>query len=162
MPGAVGLLNSAKRFQENQLMPQRLLPALCAGLAIGAVVMEALFAGFNALTPDTDLPGRLAAGAGLTPAHTLALLAIWFLAAFLSAAMAAAMARLSGVGWLAGVLWMVPTQLMAGLGGLSATAMAASALVCLVAAWAGGELARWTRPRPTDQKSAQDAMATSS
>ncbi len=123
-------------------MIMRFLAALVAGLLVGGVVFEALLTGFQLLTPDTDINASLTRGQGLAYLPAVALTIFWGLAATVSAAMAAAIARLSLAGWLAGALWCVPALLVTGLGGLNDLAVSAAVVVCVAGAVLGNRAAR--------------------
>jgi len=120
----------------------RFLTGLVGGLLVGVVLFEALLAGLQFLTPEIDINASLALGRGLASLPTVALTGFWALAATASAAMAAALARLSLAGWVAGALWCVPALLIAGLGGLSDLATSGAIAACIAGTLAGSRTAR--------------------
>ena len=99
--------------------PVRFLAGLAAGLVVGLIVFEALLAGFELLTPTTEIGPALAQGEGLSLNLIASLLAFWLLAATASASLATAITGWSVTGWLAGLCWLVTITLVAGLGGLT-------------------------------------------
>ncbi len=120
----------------------RFLAGLVAGLLVGVVLFEAMLAALQWLTLEIDVDASLAKGNGLESLPAAILTGFWALAATASAAMAAAVARLSLAGWVAGALWCVPALLVAGLGGLSDLAVSLAILACIGGTLAGSRLAK--------------------
>ncbi|NBD94905.1 MAG: hypothetical protein GVY11_00295 [Gammaproteobacteria bacterium] len=122
-------------------MPNRFLLALIAGMLTGLVIGEGIAAGARLFAPGVDVYSGLRAGTGLDEAVASILALSWLGGACVSAAMATAISRQRGAGWLIGLLWLMPAVLVVSLAGLAEWMLVVASLASLGGALVGTRVA---------------------
>lgn len=122
---------------------------IATGLAVGLIVNESLLAAMEFMTaPDRSIRDALHANAPLARGDMLGLIAAWTLAAACTAAMTRGLSGQTLVGILAGLCWLFPAILTAGLGHFADWAFHAAWLGCLIGTAGGTALAIAAEPAP--------------
>lgn len=93
---------------DSRVLGMRILAALAAGLAVGTVVVESVFAGLLVLLPDSALRIETAAGGPLIWPLMFVPALVWICGGAACGAMASAVSGRSWTGLLGGILMAVP------------------------------------------------------